>query len=293
MERVALLIEETGERLSCLLNPENLLVQRQAGLRPRRSSSGPLSGAALTDEPLLYTGGGFTELRLDLLFDVSISGSSIQSRDVRDLTGPIWALAENRSSSASSSSLPSLGGDTLPFAGAGATPVTSPFSTPGYATVPHVRFIWGKVWNIRAVVLAVAERLEQFAASGEPGRSWMRLRLRRVADDVHASAPRAQPLLDGFELPTGDEEIPDEEILMHPLVISPGEGTTAATAESTGEVPPPEASERLEQLAERYFGDSALWRLIAAFNKIIDPLKPIVGDFLRIPPPSIIREREE
>ena len=31
MERVAFLIEETGERIACLLNPESLVVRRIAG----------------------------------------------------------------------------------------------------------------------------------------------------------------------------------------------------------------------------------------------------------------------
>jgi len=254
MERVALLIEETGERLRCLLNPSSLVVKRQAGLRPRRSSGGPLSGAALTDDPLLYTGGGRTEMQLDLLFDVSIAGSSIQSSDVRDLTGPIWALAENR---------PGIDAD-------------------DYGTVPHVRFIWGKAWNVRTVVVAVAERLEQFEPSGVPGRSWMRLRLRRVAEEIPPAEPPPQPL-EELILPTGDEPIPEEDIVMHPLVITPGEEESG----SPGEV----SNERLEQLADRYFGDPSLWRLIAAFNKIMDPLR-MAGEFLKIPPRSILEKKE-
>ena len=49
----------------------------------------------LSDDPLLYTGGGRTELDLDLLFDVSLAGSSVATRDVRDLTRAFWDLAEN------------------------------------------------------------------------------------------------------------------------------------------------------------------------------------------------------
>jgi hypothetical protein len=62
--------------------------------------------------------------------------------DVRDLTGPIWDLA-------------------------------------GRPEV--VRFVWGKSWNVPAVVGAVAERLEQFGPDGVPGRSWLRVRLAEVA----------------------------------------------------------------------------------------------------------------
>ncbi len=95
MERVAFLIEETGERIACMLNPEDMVVRRLAGVRPRRSSGGALTGAGLADDPLLFTGGGMTELHLNLLFDVSLAGSSARVKDVRDLTYPLWQLAEN------------------------------------------------------------------------------------------------------------------------------------------------------------------------------------------------------
>ncbi len=38
MERVAFLIEETGERIGCLLNPDSLVIRRSAGVQPRRSA---------------------------------------------------------------------------------------------------------------------------------------------------------------------------------------------------------------------------------------------------------------
>jgi hypothetical protein len=161
MERVAFLIEASNERLGCLLNPESLSLRREAGINSRASATGRLSGAGLSDDPLIYTGGGVTELDLDLLFDVSLAGSSIVSEDVRDLTRPLWNLAEN--------------------------------SAPGsrdYGRPPVVRFIWGKAWNIPGVVVAVAERLEQFSQSGQPRRSWLRLRLRRVAEPENAPAAR-------------------------------------------------------------------------------------------------------
>jgi hypothetical protein len=150
MERVAFLIEETGERIGCLLNPESVIRRRQAGVRHRRSVGGPVTGRALEDDPLIYTGGGTTELQLDLLFDVSVSGSTITSDDVRDLTQPLWNLAEN-----------SARGD-------------------GENRPPLVRFIWGKTWNIPGVISAVAERLEYFTPGGVPRRSWLRLRMLRA-----------------------------------------------------------------------------------------------------------------
>ncbi len=152
MERVAFLIEETNERIGCLLNPESLVMRRVSGVHPRRSLSGYLAGAGLSDDPLLYTGGGRTELELSLLFDVQLEGSTTETEDVRDLTAPFWQLAENR---------------------AGAD---------GYGEPPVVRFIWGKAWNIPGVITAVSEHLEYFSASGCPQRSWMRLRMARVPD---------------------------------------------------------------------------------------------------------------
>lgn len=158
MERVAFLVEETNERLRCLLNPETLVLRRTAGVRPRQSAAGQVTGIGLADDPLLYTGGGRTELDLDLLFDVTLPGSSVTSEDVRDLTAPLWRLAENSQAAA----------------GAGRPPL--------------VRLIWGKSWNIPGIVVAVAERLEFFTAAGAPRRSWLRLRLLRVETPTSPAA---------------------------------------------------------------------------------------------------------
>lgn len=166
MERVSFVIESTGEQLGCLLNPETLQVTRSAGIKARRAVTGLLTGTTMSDDPLLYTGGGRTELVLDLLFDIGIAGSTIQSTDVRDLTRPLWNLAESSTSSA------------------GAAP-------------PVVRFLWGKAWNVPGVVTAVAERLEQFADDGAPARSWLRMRFIRVNDasaDAAAAPPQAPAL---------------------------------------------------------------------------------------------------
>ena len=165
MERVAFLMEATGQRLGAMLNPESLEVKRSAGVRRRQAATGLLSGGSSSDDPLLYTGGGRTELTLDLLFDVDVGGSTLRTRDVRDLTRPLWELAESTAA-----------------AGPGASP-------------PVVRFLWGKSWNVPGVVTAVAERLERFAADGAPQRSWLRMRLVRVPESEAevASAPSLAP----------------------------------------------------------------------------------------------------
>jgi contractile injection system tube protein len=176
MERVSFVVESTGERLGCLLNPESLQVTRNAGVRRRRTTTGLLAGAGISDDPLLYAGGGQTDLVLDLLFDIGIAGSTIQTTDVRDLTRPLWDLAESTAASA------------------GAAP-------------PVVRFLWGKSWNIPGVVTAVAERLEQFTPDGAPTRSWLRMRFVRVNESAAAEASMPQPATPPISPGAGPEEV--------------------------------------------------------------------------------------
>ena len=158
VERVTFLIEESNEHLRCLLNPETLVIRRAAGVQPRQSLGGQLTGEGLAETPLLFTGGGRTELQLDLLFDTTLAGSSIRSENVRDLTAPLWRLAEN----------------------------SSRFQD--YRRPPQVRFLWGTHWDIPGIVVAVAERLEHFTAGGVPQRSWLRMCLVRVNEPA-VSAP--------------------------------------------------------------------------------------------------------
>lgn len=175
MEKVVLLIEHSGVHLRCLLNPQYLEVQRNAGVVVRRSLGGALTGAGLSDDPLLYVGGGHTELTLDLLFDVSLAARGPDDAppldDVRELTGPIWDLAEN--------------------SGAGER----------YGHPPTVRFLWGTSWNLPGVVAAVSERLEHFTKDGKPHRSWLRLRLLRISctEEVEP-AELTEPPLDRDEV---------------------------------------------------------------------------------------------
>src|SRR5437773_9766976 len=144
LERAAFLIEESGERIPCLLNPAGLVLRRVAGVRPRFSVGGPLTGAGVSDSPLLFTGGGTTEITMDLLFDVSLARSEPLPENVRELTEPLWRLAENEAKAGE------------------------------YGRPPAVRFVWGKAWNIPGVVVALAERLEYFTQAGTPRRSWLR-----------------------------------------------------------------------------------------------------------------------
>jgi hypothetical protein len=246
VERVAFLLEDTGERIGCLLNPESVMLRRVAGVRPRRSASGALAGTTLADDPLLYTGGGRTELELELLFDVSLADATITTDDVRDLTRPLWELAEN-----------AAGDD-------------------GYGRLRLVRFVWGKSWNVPGVVAAVAERLEQFAPSGAPQRSWLHMRLWRVSELLPRTPIAPAPVT---FIPPEEElqeiDIPPEDLGAHPVL-----GGGEEEGEGSGE--------RLDEIAFRYYGDPALWRLLAMFNAVSDPLRLLPGFLLRIPPLSAL-----
>jgi Contractile injection system tube protein len=261
VERVAFLLE-TGERLGCLLNPETLTMTRLAGVRPRSSVGGPLTGARLRDDPLLYTGGGRTELSLDLLFDITIAGSSINTTDVRSLTRPLWDMAENQAAGTS--------GD-----------VRS-------GRPPLVTFVWGKSWNICGVVTAVAEKLEFFSAEGAPRRSWLRMRLLRV-DQAATRRPDRRPPLASLQAPRpARPEAPAGS-------IAPTKSSILAehirVHEAIGGGPQSASGERLDVIASRYYGDASYWRLLAAFNGIDDPLNIPPGSVVRIPPASQLRDR--
>jgi hypothetical protein len=253
MERVAFLIEETGERIGCLLNPASFAVRRHAGVHPRRSIAGQLSGAGLTDDPLLFTGGGHTEPQLDLLFDVSLSGTPPTSTDVRDFTGPLSRLAENANA-------PDRSG-----------------------RPPVVRFVWGKSWNVPGVVATVAERFERFDAGGTPQRCWLRMRLVRVTEQ-QTTPSGTDPGLPGELLPTETPTAPTSPtgVVVHE-VIGAGPDTSDAT-DASGEEAAPTSGERLDEIASRYYGNPALWKLLAELNDIDDPLHVPPGTLLRIPP---------
>ncbi|MBR0748771.1 hypothetical protein JQ582_33055 [Bradyrhizobium japonicum] len=255
MERVAFLIEKTGERVSCLLNPENVVMRRTAGVAQHGLATGAITGATLSDDPLIATGGGVTEIDLDLLFDIDIARSltSVQMQtsspaasefssindDVRELTRPIWNLAENAE-------------------GVG-----------GYGAPPVTRLIWGKSWNIPGVVTAVSERLERFTIEGIPQRSWLRLRLRRVLDDA-ARLPIKKPVTPLFESP------------------QPGDSIDS-NSPPTLEIPVDDSgfpSLRFDEIAYQLRGDPAAWREIAAANGIDDPLSLGKGAVIRMGGPA-------
>jgi hypothetical protein len=254
MERVAFLIEHSGERIGCLLNPESIIRRRSAGLRPRRSLSGLLTGHGLSDDQLIYTGGGTTELNLDLLFDVSVSGSTIATGDVRDLTAPLWALAEN---------LPAEDGRGMP---------------------PLARFIWGKSWNIPCIIAEVAERLEWFTPEGIPRRSWLRMRMLRVAES------QSQPQSVRYSTPAIAAPPPAAPAGGSSAGTSPAASVKSAAAagggrvyEVIGESGEGGSSEPLYNIASRHGRSPSWWKVIAEHNGIDDPLRIAPGTQLQVP----------
>ena len=248
MERVAFLIEETGERIACMLNPEDLVVRRLAGVRPRRSAGGVLTGAGLADDVLLFTGGGTTELQLNLLFDVSLAGSSSKVKDVRELTYPLWQLAENA------------------------------VDEQNYGRPPLVRFVWGKSWNVPGIVSAVAEWFDYFGAGGEPLRSWLSMRFLRVAESASAALAERRSF-QSLQLPEGMTPQPstktgtplthtsEPEFQVHQMVLG-------------------ERLDHLEYKYYGRLGHPSLWRWLALVNDVIDPLHIAPGTPLQIPPLS-------
>jgi len=163
MERVAFLLEETNERVACLLNPETVVLRRVAGVSSRRSIGGSLSGSQLADDALLYTGGGMTEMFLNLLFDVALAETKTEVNDVRDMTSPLWNMAENSGSAKT------------------------------YGEPPRVRFVWGKSWNIPGVITSVSEHLDYFDSTGTPLRSWIRMRFLRVIEPTGEDLAKPPP----------------------------------------------------------------------------------------------------
>lgn len=238
MERVAFLIEDTGQRIGCLLNPNTVVVSRTAGVRPRSTAAGQLTGSALMDNPLLFTGGGRTELDLELLFDISISERTAELyQDVRELTRPLMMLAENTARER------------------------------GVRRPPLARFVWGKSWNFPGVVASAAERFDYFTAEGVPRRSWLKLKLLRVAEE-------SEEMFREFPEPPPPVSSVDSQ----------GEPVGVVSAVGDGDEAGGYAGARPDLAAAQALDNPLSWRLLAAYNDLDDPMAVEAGTALRIPP---------
>lgn len=246
MERVAFLVDDSGERIDCLLNPETVAVTRLAGIRQRGTSRGQLTGAGLADDPLVFTGGGRTEITLDLLFDVELVDEQVRPTDVRALTRRLWLLAENSAQER------------------------------GSVRPPLVRLVWGKSWNVPGVIAAVAERFDAFESDGTPRRSWLRMKLIRVAE----SSAQAQAAFDD-KLAAAQAEAAAQQVANADPDAAP---TGAIRAVGDGRSDPDYSGVRFDLLTNDALGNPFLWRLLAKHNEINDPLKVPAGTVLTVPP---------
>lgn len=232
MERVEFLIEESNQRVPCLLNPEKLTIERATGAQ---RAGGQLVNHQLSDDPVHLSGRGGTNFKIELLFDVNLSDLFMKTQDVRDLTRPLWELTEY------------IRADTL------------------FDSLPRVRFIWGKAWNIRVIIRDISQTFERVNRNGVPERALMTFYLMRVSEENSQPQP-SDPIH-----PTLKESTPEQRNQLREPDASWGVHTMVE-------------DERLEQLAAKYYGRPSLWRLIAQANQITNPTTIPVGQTLRIPP---------
>lgn len=206
MERVTFLVEDSGERIECLLNPETVVLRRKAGIVRYPALSLESEGAV--EDLVVRVGGGATEIELELLFDIQIAPQPVTVEDVRSLTSKLWELTE--------------------FDGE-------------QPRAPVVHMFWGKVFSMRVVFAAVAERLDAINASGAARRSWLSARLVRVPD------PPRRTTEDVLANPRPSETLP--EVAGEPT--QSGEGIVAG--ERADAVPD------AEELERRAAEESGLW----------------------------------
>lgn len=211
-----------------MLNPETVLMRRSTGVRPRESLSGMISSNNSGDNPLLFTGAGYTSIELDLVFDVSITGATNVSQDVRDLTKPLWDLTENHQRD-----------DRL--------------YRPALC-----RFIWGKCWNIPGVISAVAERLESFTPEGIPRRSWLRLRLIRMQEQPHSQLSDNELWSSPGENQAGNTFVDKLNTLDSKIPSSDSQSSFFNTDPEVNEY----SKQRIDLTAYKMTGDSSRWREI-------------------------------
>lgn len=308
MERVTFVVERTGERIPCLLNPEFLEVRRAAGVTRRRSAGGSIIGNPRTDDPLVATGGGTTDYEFKLLFDVDLfatpasagavpgaaapSAAAPASASAADGSAPLSALTE----AAEGSPSPAPGGaaKTEPQGSASPAPTVAQSQPPASVDVrtltqplwalaengspisgnlapQRVRFVWGRSWNVPGVILAVAERLECFDPQGVPKRSWLSLRMRRVEEEQEAANAPAPPTSPQFEL---NPAHPSDGASDDSVVVPVDHDGTPLTP--------------FPVIAAQCCGDPRLYRLLLEYNGIDNPFELGEGQSILVPPPSAI-----
>lgn len=295
MERVTFLVERTGDRIPCLLNPESLEVRRSAGIVRRRGAGGAILGNPRTDDPLVATGGGVTEYELKLLFDVDVlaSQSGPGTLAPAGVLAPVPAdgiLAGLEEGEEGAATEGAEGAESAPAAEPTPPPAPDPPSidvrsltqplwslaengqpVAGILAPQRIRFIWGCSWNVPGVIVAVAERLECFDPQGVPKRSWLNLLMRRVEEELEgASAPPP---------PTS----PQFEVNSYESAGESGDDSVVLPVDNEGVAMTP-----LHVVAAERYGDPRYNRAIAEYNDLDDLLELVEGQPIRLPPASAV-----
>jgi hypothetical protein len=292
MERVTILVERTGDRIPCLLNPEALEVRRSAGIVRRRGVGGAVLGNPRTDDPLVATGGGVTEYELKLLFDVDVRASQSGPGALPAMTlepapavGLVAGLEEGEEGE--------VGADAVPVAAEPPTPAPAPdppsvdvrtLTQPlwslaengepvaGLLAPQRIRFIWGCSWNVPGVIVSVAERLECFDPQGVPKRSWLSMLLRRVEEELEGGSAPPPPTSPQFEVNSPETSTGDS-----------GDDSIIVPVDDEGVALTP-----LHVIAAERYGDPRYNRAIAEYNDLDDLLELEEGQPLRLPPASAV-----
>lgn len=340
MERVTFLIERTGDRISCLLNPESLEARRTAGLARRRTATGGLLGNPRSDDPLIATGGGITEYDIQLLFDIDIANEGRSPAQPAPIMPALPTPADMPAlpDSPEAEAVPGdpadpapadpepapepvpdpapevaladdavAGGDEAADAPAGSDETELPPIFPpspespglvsdvreltqplwalaetgepvdGALVQPRIRFIWGKSWNVPGVILAVAERLECFDIDGVPRRSWLSMRIRRVEDDPEgaSAAPPISAATPQFQLDRSSVSGQDISVERVPIPVGPS-GMPQEPAYET---------------SNRQLGSPAYHLDICDFSGIDNPHRVEEGQCYIVPPLGVILAR--
>jgi hypothetical protein len=273
-----------------MVNPDELTFERQSGVRMRQWHDRPLAAARRSDDPMIYVGGGITDLKLNLLFDVDLlarsSPSFSQAPDFRTHLQAPPAAALTPLSVAPLSDVPGSASNEGDVAQAPTAPAVTvkdvrDLSGPLWRLTengegdaltegpPVVFFIWGAAWNIPCIALSAAERFDQFSSDGTPLRSWMRIHLRRT------------------RLPSRAADAPDLSI--SPLRASAAGRTPASVPESLV-LTDPTSSSRPDLICDSVYGDLRLLHPLLEFNNIDDFWSLEPGRVLLTPPPSVLRE---
>jgi hypothetical protein len=293
MERVTFLVERTGDRIPCLLNPEALEVRRSAGIVRRRGAGGAIIGNPRTDDPLVATGGGVTEYELKLLFDVDVlaaqSGSGVLAPAAAEVPAPVDSvlagLAEGEEGAEGAETVPAVEVPALlaPAPGPPSIDVrtlTQPLwslaengePVAGLLAPQRIRFIWGCSWNVPGVIVSVAERLECFDPQGVPKRSWLSMLLRRVEEEIEGGSAPPAPTSPQFEVTSPDAATGDS-----------GDDSVIVPVDDEGVALTP-----LHVIAAERYGDPRYNRAIAEYNDLDDLLELGEGQPIRLPPASAV-----